>query len=154
MPTRKNNMTTTKKIVIIAALLCAATPAFAATSKELFTVTAKSVVGTFKMEERIPLATVEVFARYYDLDGDTLRVGSVITNTAGKQQAAGLVHVCPELIKKGERATCEVYVRFVRPGTYYYVLNNVSIERPNASDYNPDTKEVFVGAGILNIPLF
>jgi hypothetical protein len=123
--------------------------------QETFTVHGGSVIGTFKQEEHITLATVDIYAKHYDLDGKSFRVQSIFARDKefADTRSVGLMYDCPEIIKQGETATCTVKVQFVRPEEYYYKLMDLSIERPGATSYNPEIKKMNVGEGKLSIPL-
>lgn len=122
----------------------------------IFTFKGTTPTGTYKMESHITLATFNIFAKYRDLDGDTFRVDSRFSNDENftKIRVVGLMHDCPEIIKRGTVGTCTVKVRFVQPGSYYYTLKNPSIERPKALTYDPESEVMSIGEGVLTIPLF
>lgn len=121
-----------------------------------FTFRGEMSSGTYKMEESIPLGTFRIFAKYHNLDGTTFRVESVFSKdeNLSKPRSVGLMYDCPAIIRRGSVGTCTASVRFVEPGVYYYKLEDLSIERPNALDYLPEREDMFIGEGVLTIPLF
>lgn len=122
----------------------------------IFTSSGETPSGTYKMEESILLGTFRILAKYHNLDGSTFRVDSMFSKDENfsKRRSVGLMYDCPAVIKRGSVGTCTASVRFVEPGTYYYKLENLSIERPNAVTYLPEREDMFIGEGVLTIPLF
>lgn len=122
----------------------------------IFTFRGTTPSGTYKMEQHILLGTFSILAKYRDLDGGTFRVGSVVSKNKDYSQprSVGLMYDCPAIIKRGSVGTCVAKVRFVEPGVYYYKLQDLSIERPGATAYNPEKESMSIGQGVLTIPLF